>query len=110
MPAFAGITTFYDNITLYQLSLRYNPGLMVYCIFFRYILSIREHIFIQLEYMATKKPRKKKKLQPRLPLEAALKLRNHPVASQKGLKKYDRKLKKEQTRKLVIQDLIDNSG
>jgi hypothetical protein len=60
--------------------------------------------------MATKKPRKKKKLQPRLPLEAALKLRSHPVAAQKGLKKYDRKLKKEQNRKLVKEDLIEDSG
>jgi hypothetical protein len=59
--------------------------------------------------MATKL-RKKKQLQPRLPLEAALKLRSHPVASQKGLKKYDRKQKREQTRKLVQEDLIDDSG
>ena len=36
---------------------------------------------------------------PRLPLEAALKLRNHSVSTQKGEKGYDRKQEKEQERK-----------
>jgi hypothetical protein len=60
--------------------------------------------------MATKKPHKNKKLQPRLPLEAVLKLRSHPVSAQKGLKKYDRKLMKKKNRKLVIEDLIKDNG
>lgn len=42
----------------------------------------------------------KKKLKARLPLEAALKLRNHPVASKKGKKSYDRtRLKKTKSKK-----------
>ena len=43
-----------------------------------------------------KKQRRKKKPKPRLPIEAALKLRSHPVAPKKGKKRYDRKrVKKE---------------
>ncbi|NWF75134.1 MAG: hypothetical protein HXY53_00935 [Nitrospirae bacterium] len=45
----------------------------------------------------------KKKLKARLPLEAALKLRNHPVASKKGKKGYDRTRLKKQNRK-ILQD------
>ena len=36
---------------------------------------------------------KKKKPKPRLPLDAVLKLRSHPVATKKGAKGYDRKRK-----------------
>ncbi len=47
------------------------------------------------------KPRKKRKPRPRLPIEAVLKLRSHPVSLQKGKKGYDRKRKKEQNRKII---------
>jgi hypothetical protein len=39
---------------------------------------------------------KKKKLKPRLPIDAVLKLRSHPVATKKGAKGYDRKRLKKQ--------------
>jgi len=48
-----------------------------------------------------KKPIKKKKPKPRLPIEAALKLRSHPVATRKGEKGYDRKRIKKQTSKII---------
>ncbi len=41
---------------------------------------------------------KKKKLKPRLPIDAVLKLRSHPVATKKGAKGYDRKRLKKQER------------
>ena len=41
---------------------------------------------------------KKKKLKPRLPLDAVLKLRSRPVATKKGAKGYDRKRLKKQER------------
>jgi hypothetical protein len=58
--------------------------------------------------MTTKKVRKKK-LQPRLPLEAVLRLRSHPVSEQKGLKTYDRKVKKKQNRTLITEELIEDN-
>jgi len=54
-----------------------------------------------------KKKPKKRNPRPRLPLEAALKLRSHPVSPQKGRKGYDRKRKKEQNRKIVKGDLFE---
>jgi len=41
---------------------------------------------------------KKKKPKPRLPLDAVMKLRSHPVATKKGAKGYDRKRLKKQER------------
>lgn len=60
--------------------------------------------------MAAKKPRKKRTPQPRLPLEAALKLRSHSVSTKKGLRGYDRKRKKEQNRALVKADLFEENS
>jgi len=51
--------------------------------------------------MAPKKPRKGKKPRPRLPLEAALKLRSHPVDTKKGRKGYNRKRETEPYRKTI---------
>ncbi|MEW6003081.1 MAG: hypothetical protein AB1638_10600 [Nitrospirota bacterium] len=44
-----------------------------------------------------KKARKKKKLRPRLPIEAVLKLSGRPTTTKKGKKGYDRRRIKEQT-------------
>jgi len=49
---------------------------------------------------------KKKKPKPRLPLDAVLKLRSHPVATKKGAKGYDRKRLKEQERSALGKDNI----
>ena len=51
-----------------------------------------------------KKHRKKKKPKPRLPIEAALKLRSHPVAPKKGKKEYDRKRLKQLTRETLKEE------
>jgi hypothetical protein len=48
-----------------------------------------------------KKPRKKKKPKPRLPIEAVLKLRSYPISEKKGKKEYNRKIIKEKTRKII---------
>ncbi len=45
------------------------------------------------------KKRRKKKPKPRLPIEAVIKLRSHPVISGKGEKIYRRERIKEQDRK-----------
>jgi hypothetical protein len=47
------------------------------------------------------KPRKRKKPKPRLPLEAVLRLRSHPVTSEKGKKGYDRRSIKEETKEII---------
>jgi hypothetical protein len=49
---------------------------------------------------------KRKKPKPRLPLDAVLKLRSHPVATKKGAKGYDRKRLKEQERSALGKDNI----
>ncbi len=59
--------------------------------------------------MRLRKPPKKKKPQPRLPLEAALKLRSHPVGTKKGLKGYNRKRKIEQNRKIIKEDYFEEN-
>jgi hypothetical protein len=59
--------------------------------------------------MSAKNPRKKRKPQPRLPLEAALKLRSHSVSTKKGLRGYDRKQKKEQNRAVLKEDLFEEN-
>jgi len=53
-----------------------------------------------------RKPRKKKRLRPRLPIEAALKLRRHPVTTKKGEKGYDRKRLKLQTIEIIKKEKI----
>ena len=53
------------------------------------------------------KKQRKKKPRPRLPIEAALKLRSHPVAPKKGKKGYDRKRLKQLIReKLKEEDQV----
>jgi len=56
-----------------------------------------------------KKPIKKKKPKPRLPIEAALKLRSHPVATRKGEKGYDRKRIKKQTSKIIKKEKFEEN-
>jgi len=51
-----------------------------------------------------KKLRKKKKLRPRLPIEAVLKLRGHYLTTIKGEKGYDRKRVKRQTGKTIKEE------
>jgi hypothetical protein len=48
----------------------------------------------------------KKKLKPRLPLDAVLKLHSHPVATKKGVKGYDRKRLKKQERGTLEEENI----
>jgi len=51
-----------------------------------------------------KKARVKKKPKPRLPIEAVLRLRSHPVTTEKGKKGYDRRSIKEETKHIIKQD------
>jgi hypothetical protein len=51
-----------------------------------------------------KKPRKKKKPKPRLPIEAVLRLRSHPVTTEKGKKGYNRKSIKQQIREIMEEE------
>jgi len=53
-----------------------------------------------------KKPAKKKKLKPRLPIEAVLKLRSHPVTTKKCEKGYDRKRIKQQNEEIIKKDIF----
>jgi hypothetical protein len=53
-----------------------------------------------------KKRTRKKKLKPRLPIEAALKLRRHPVTTKKGEKGYDRRRLKRQTIEIIKKEKI----
>jgi hypothetical protein len=55
-----------------------------------------------------KNPRKKN-IKRRLPLEAVLRLRSHPVASQKGEKGYNRKKVKERNRKIAGEDIFEQN-
>jgi hypothetical protein len=55
-----------------------------------------------------KNPRKKN-IKRRLPLEAVLRLRSHPVASQKGEKGYNRKKVKERNRKIPGEDIFEQN-
>ncbi|MFZ3136938.1 MAG: hypothetical protein WA126_06055 [Thermodesulfovibrionales bacterium] len=48
-----------------------------------------------------KKLRKKKKPKYRIPIDAVLKLRNHPVLSKKGEKGYNRERIKQENRKNI---------
>jgi hypothetical protein len=48
-----------------------------------------------------KKQRKKKRMKPRLPIDAVLKLRRHPITEKKGKKGYKRKDMKEETREII---------
>jgi len=52
------------------------------------------------------KPIKKKKPKPRLPIEAVLKLRSHPVEHKKGAKKYNRKRISKQNRKIIKENIF----
>jgi hypothetical protein len=57
----------------------------------------------------TKKPLKWRKPKPRLPLEAALKLRSHPVSTRKGGKGYERKRVKELDRKSLEEEFFEEN-
>jgi len=57
-----------------------------------------------------KKPRKKKKQKPRLPLEAVLRLRSHPVTTEKGKKGYNRRSIKEETKDIIKQDPVKETN
>jgi len=56
-----------------------------------------------------KKPSKKKKPKPRLPIEAVLKLRSHPVAARKGKKGFDRRRIKEQTNEIIKEEKTEEN-
>jgi hypothetical protein len=51
------------------------------------------------------KKRIKKKPKPRLPIEAVLKLRSHPITGKKGKKGYDRKRIEKKTRNIIEETL-----
>jgi hypothetical protein len=48
-----------------------------------------------------------KKIKKRLPLEAVIRLRSHPVEPQKGEKGYNRKKLKERERKKIKEDIFE---
>jgi hypothetical protein len=50
------------------------------------------------------KKKKRKKKVYRIPVEAALKLRSHPVSTRKGEKGYDRKRLRKQTDKTIKEE------
>jgi hypothetical protein len=50
------------------------------------------------------KKRKPKKKVYRIPIEAALKLRSHPVSTRKGEKEYDRKRLRQETDKTIKEE------
>jgi hypothetical protein len=50
------------------------------------------------------KKKKPKKKVYRIPIEAALKLRSHPVSTGKGEKGFDRKRLRQQTDKIITED------
>jgi len=54
-----------------------------------------------------KKPSKKKKPKPRLPIEAVLKLHSHPITTKKGAKGYDRKRVKQQTEEIIKKEIFE---
>ncbi len=56
------------------------------------------------------KPRKRKKPKPRLPLDAVLRLRSHPVTTEKGKKGYSRKSIKEETKKIIKQNTVEEKN
>jgi len=51
-----------------------------------------------------RKPRKKKKPKPRLPITAVLRLRSRPVTTEKGKKGYERKKIKKQTKEIIEEE------
>ena len=51
----------------------------------------------------------RKKIKKRLPLEAVLRLRSHPVTSKKGEKGYNRKKVKELNRKIARRVIIEEN-
>jgi hypothetical protein len=55
--------------------------------------------------MKIKKPVKTKKIKPRLPLDAVLKLHSLPLTTKKGKKGYNRKSLKEQTEKRIEENI-----
>jgi len=59
---------------------------------------------------SVKIPRKRKKLKPRLPLEAVLRLRSHPVTTEKGKKGYDRQSAKKETKEIVKQNPVEEKN
>ncbi len=56
------------------------------------------------------KPRKRKKPKPRLPLDAVLRLRSHPVTTEKGKKGYSRKSIIEETKKIIKQNTVEEKN
>jgi hypothetical protein len=56
------------------------------------------------------KPRKRKKPKPRLPLDAVLRLRSHPVTTEKGQKGYNRRTIKEKTKEMIKQNLMEEKN
>jgi len=56
-----------------------------------------------------RKTLRKTRQKRRLPLEAVLRLRSYPVTTQKGEKGYSRKKLKEQYRKIVREDIIEDN-
>ena len=51
-----------------------------------------------------KKPPKKKKPKPRLPIEAVLRLHSHPVTTEKGKKGYKRKTIRRQIKEIIEEE------
>jgi hypothetical protein len=67
-------------------------------------MTLKLKSFLRYIYPVVKK-RIKKKPKPRLPIEAVLKLRSHPITEKKGKKGYDRKRIEKKTRNIIEENL-----
>ena len=54
--------------------------------------------------------RKKKKIKYRIPIDAVMKLRSHPVLSKKGEKGYNRERIKQENRKNIKEEHFEENG
>ncbi len=52
-----------------------------------------------------KKSKRRKKPKPRIPIEAVLKLKSHPVTTKKGKKGYNRKALKKQIIEIIKKEI-----
>lgn len=71
----------------------------------RYLLNRRVAIISDRDM--SMKGKRKKKPKPRLPIDAVLKLRSHPVTTRKGEKGYDRKRLSKQNRKILREAMLN---
>ncbi|MEW6674726.1 MAG: hypothetical protein AB1348_01680 [Nitrospirota bacterium] len=57
-----------------------------------------------------KRPSKKKKPKPRLPISAVIKLGSHAITTKKGVKGYDRTRSKKQTVEIIEEEKFEEKN